>query len=392
MSGPRCLVIGTGRVAGGFLAPLLHDAGWEVVLAGRDPAIVRAINEGGGLWLRVAGEPRRWIGGVRAVRVRDADLAEEVRRADLIATAVGPSSLSDVGRLLAAPLRTRLEGSGDPVNVVTFENHRRATEILALSLIKREGSLAALIGREIGFGGAAVWRAISRREFTPEGICYDANAVDECYLDAASLVPAPPLDGSLPGVELVRSFDNRMVEKLWVFNAGHAAAAYLGWHAGCEKLDEAMSRTEIRAAVNDVVIEAQQAFESYLSNRPGSRPIPARSPDSILNLYADPALADPVIRVGREPRRKLAPGDRLIGPGGACLAAGIYPVALAGAAAAALAYAEPADRQANDLQRELELLGPEEVISAVSTLDPADELTRLISALYHERVGEGVSY
>jgi mannitol-1-phosphate 5-dehydrogenase len=210
--------------------------------------------------------------------------------------------------------------------------------------------------------------------------------VDECYVDAASLVTGAPLDGSIPGLELVRPFEDRIVEKLWVYNAGHAAAAYLGWHAGCETLDEAMAHEGIRATVSSVVREAQEAFEAHLAVRPGSVPIPARRLGSILDLYADPALDDAVVRVAREPRRKLAAGDRLIGPASACLAAGVRPDALARVISAALAYGEESDRQARDLRRELEFLGPEEVLSEVSTLERNDELTRLVCQRYHAHI------
>jgi hypothetical protein len=44
MSPPSCVVIGTGRLAGGFVAPLLRDTGWDVVLAGRDQAVITAIS------------------------------------------------------------------------------------------------------------------------------------------------------------------------------------------------------------------------------------------------------------------------------------------------------------------------------------------------------------
>ena len=300
--------------------------------------------------------------------------------------------MHEVGSVLAPLLQARLQTSGDPMNIVAFENHRRAPEILTRGLLQEYAPFAEHIGRRIGVGGAAVWRAISRREITPSGVRYDANGVDECYVDAASLVPGAPLDGSIPGLELVRAFEGRIVEKLWVFNAGHAAAAYLGWHAGCETIHEAMAHEGIRATVSAVVREAQQALEAYLTARLGSVPIPARRLGSILDLYADPALDDAVVRVARDPRRKLAADDRLIGPAGACLAAGIHPESLARVIAAALAYGEEGDRQARDLRRELEFLEPEEVLSGVSTLDRNDELTRLVCQRYYTHISEEVAY
>jgi mannitol-1-phosphate/altronate dehydrogenase len=146
-----------------------------------------------------------------------------------------------------------------------------------------------------------------------------------------------------------------------------------------------MERSTVRAAVAGVVTEAQRAFEAYLSIRPGSVPIPARSLKRILDYYANPRLEDPIGRVAREPRRKLAADDRLIGPSIACSVAGFRPVARANATAAALSYAEPTDPQAKDLQREIELLGPEEVLAGLSNLEPQDELVRLVCDSYERR-------
>jgi mannitol-1-phosphate 5-dehydrogenase len=388
VSALRCLVVGAGRVAGGFVAPLLRDAGWEVILISRSRRVVQAINGGGGLWVRTAADPPedRWVGDVSAVSLWDPSLPYLAAGADLLATAVGPSSLPEVGRTLAPLLRTRLATSEAPVNVITFENHRRAPELLAASLIEEDPFFARMICRRVGIGGAAVWQTISRRRITSKGVRFDANGADECYADALALIPeAPPLDGSVPGIELVRAFDDRMIEKLWIFNAGHAAAAYLGWQRGCRTVGEAMERPTVRAAVAGVVTEAQQAFEAYLSIRPGSVSIPARSLNRILHSYADPRLVDPIVRVAREPRRKLAADDRLIGPSIASFAAGLRPLALADAIAAALRYAEPTDPQATDLQREIELLGPEEVLARLGNLKPQDELVRLVYHNYERR-------
>jgi mannitol-1-phosphate 5-dehydrogenase len=99
--------------------------------------------------------------------------------------------------------------------VITFENHRRAPELLAASLIKEDPFLARTICRKVGIGGAVVWRTISRRRITSQGVRFDTAGADECYAEELALIPgAPPLDSSVPGIELVRAFDDRMMEKL----------------------------------------------------------------------------------------------------------------------------------------------------------------------------------
>ncbi len=104
-----------------------------------------------------------------------------------------------------------------------------------------------------------------------------------CPVDAISLVDGAPLDGSLPGLDPVRCFDDRITEKLWLFNAGHAAAAYFGWHAGYATMTEALRCHEIRDATLSAMAEAQQGFCARVAKRPASTFGGARSLDDILD-------------------------------------------------------------------------------------------------------------
>ena len=380
---PRCLVVGAGRIAGGFVSPLLRSTGWEVTLVTRNALVRDLVNANERVGVRIGTDTEDWVDGIRAVGVTGTEIESIAKGVDLFATSVGPSALDQAGRLLAPLVRRRLDATNAPVNIITFENHRQAPELLAAGLIDADPSLAAEIGRKLGIGGAAVWRAVSNRRLEADGVWFDCDDLDECYVDGRSLVSgAPPLGGEIPGISLVDTFEAWIVEKLWVFNAGHAAAAYLGWHAGCQTIDQAMAIDEIRDVVAGVVGDAQIGLEVYLAAMPGGPLLPHRRPEWILGRYADPLLADSVLRVGREPRRKLSAGDRLIGPALAAMAAGHVPVSLARAVSAALTYQPEGDRQASDLQFELELLGPEEVLAALAGLDATDELTRLIAERY----------
>jgi mannitol-1-phosphate 5-dehydrogenase len=381
VSQPLCIVVGAGRLAAGYVAPLLADAGWRVVLVGRSPEVISAVQAWGGVTVCVVGpgSRRRWVGGVGAVDRFDPGLPDLVARADLVAVSVGPGALGEVGGWLGPLLRGRLDARPQPLNVLTFENHRRAPELLAEGLLTSTPSLATEIGHRLGLVGAAAWQVVSRREVGPGGLTLHTDGVVEAYLDSTAMIGGvPPVDGSLPGPVPVEPFDAWMAEKLWVFNGGHAAAAYLGALAGCVTVDEAMARPQIRAQVRQVLVESSSALAS-MRGADHSHDL-----DAVLARYADPSLADPVSRVAREPRRKLAAGDRLVGPAVAARAAGIVPVALAQTMAAALAYREPTDPQAVTLAGEIDLVGPAEVLEMISFLHPGDELSALVCANYEE--------
>jgi len=390
MTERSCVVVGAGRVAGGFAAPLLRAAGWQVLLVCRDREIAEVVNEHNGVLVRVAGEASdRFVDGVIAVEAESPDTRAALLGADLLITAVGPTSLTDVGRWLAGPIAERLETSARPLNILLFENSRQAQHLVTAGLVQERPGLATAIGTRLGVAGAAVWRTVAQREITRCGVRFTCDDADHCPIDALSLADCAPLDGSLPGLEPVRGFDDRITEKLWLFNAGHATAAYLGWHAGWPTMNEALERPEIREATLAAMAEAQQGFRAHVADRPGSTAGAARSLDDILDHYANPALADPVTRVARQPRRKLAFDDRIVGPAVACLAAGITPIALAEAAAAALAYRDPGDRQAVDLGYEIRTVGAREVLATISSLDPQDAFVELTLERYDLMAGTG---
>jgi hypothetical protein len=92
-----------------------------------------------------------------------------------------------------------------------------------------------------------------------------------------------------------------------------------------------------------------------------------------------PSPAHPLAaKLGRPaaPRRKLAAGDRLVGPAVASRAAGTCPVAPD--------YREPSDPQAVILAGGIDLAGPVEVLETVSFLHPGEELSQLVCAHYEE--------
>ena len=84
-------------MAAGYVAPLLADAGWQVVMVGRSTEVVSAVQAAGGVTVCVvgAGSHKRWVGGVEAVGRLDPGLPNLVARADLIAISVGPGVLGD---------------------------------------------------------------------------------------------------------------------------------------------------------------------------------------------------------------------------------------------------------------------------------------------------------
>ena len=102
----------------------------------------------------------------------------------------------------------------------------------------------------------------------------------------------------------------------------------------------------------------------------------------LLDRFANRALGDPIDRLARDPLRKLAPGDRLVGSARLAQKAGIQPKSLAWGIAAAVAYDNPNDPHAADLQARLAQTGLKQVLLEVCDIQPGEELARLVSECY----------
>jgi mannitol-1-phosphate 5-dehydrogenase len=325
----RAVVFGAGRLGCGLVGQVLRAHGYELDLVARNPALAEHLTRVGGYRVRLSdGASAREIevSGVRCLPLADrAGLARAVARADLVTTTVGLAGLPGVADVLSAGCDAR---GAAPLNVLTFENGIDPAGRLARLL--RVGRPAA-----VGVAGVMAERIVSRRLGDPAGdrpLTFVADPACGFVVDAGRLVAPLP---ALPGMRLTRDFRAWVDRKLSLFSAGHAATAYLGALKGYLYIHAAVRDRQIRAAAAAVMYEGQAGLAArYGAGFAGGPAEVAR----LLGRYANATLDDPVRRVGRDPLRKLAPGERIIGTAVRAEEAGLRPDGLALVAAAALCY------------------------------------------------------
>ncbi len=115
---------------------------------------------------------------------------------------------------------------------------------------------------------------------------YDANALKG---------PEPQVEGLFPVRDVPFAFYSD--HKLFLHNMGHCMCAYLGERRGYEYIWHAIGDPEIRALVRAAMTQSALA----------------RHIDDLIARFGNRALGDTVERVGRDPIRKLAPEDRILG-------------------------------------------------------------------------------
>jgi mannitol-1-phosphate 5-dehydrogenase len=362
-------VIGAGKIGCGFLAPLFHDAGWDVVVAARSETVVDHMRAAGEYTVRTTG-----AGGVRCVRVTPVltgspAFDDAVAGADVVATAVGSASVAALGAPLARALAAR--PAHRPIDVWTVENGDVAPQLHAA--LRQGAARHGLRLPPVGVAGAIAYAAVTqgdwRRSPRPEFV---GDTAKWLLVHAAPLVAGMP---RLPRVGATPSYAEHLEAKRFVFSAGHAMCAFIGARHGHHWLHDAAADRRIRPLVADALVASRRALG-------GGRDL--RGPVGwVLDRYANAELLDTVTRVARDPIRKLAPDGPLVGPARlVARSAGVAPIGFATAIASALNYRNGADPQACLLAEMLVGSGLATVLSDVCDLDPAEPLARQVMRIY----------
>ena len=388
---PVAVVFGAGSVGRGFLGQLFSESGYQVVFVDVDDVLVKALNEAGAYTLRLASPQKTEdikIGPVRAVDGRNVEAAAaEVARAEILATAVGARALAAIAKPMAAGFALRWKtGQSRPQNVILAENLHDAPEQLRqfVSSNLAPEDRGRLLG-QVGFVSTVIARMSPAP--TPE-----LRAADPTLI-VAEPYKVLPVDrdafaGAIPeivGMWSVSPFNAYVERKLYIHNAGHAMLGYLGYRRGYAYGYEALLDSRVYRLLDGALTESSRALMSEHGLDAVSL---SENVQYLLDRFANRALGDPIDRLARDPLRKLSPGDRLVGAARLAQKAGIQPKVLAWGIAAAIAYDNPDDPHAVDLQGRLAAGGLEKVLADVCGIQPQEDLARLVSERYHALLGD----
>lgn len=369
----KAVVIGAGRIGCGLAADLLHRSGHDVVMVGRGSAF-ESLTRSGACTVRLTDGldvTDRTVEFADVVHVTDIErVTAHVAGSGIVISAVGANQLDSVGDLIA-------DGLGQarrPLDVLAFENRLDAASALRTTLTTRLGERAL----RHGYSGSVISRAVAQRVLPTDGepLLVVGDHPAEVFVDAGSLIGNFTAVEGFIGVDDFRAYYRR---KLHRFSAGHATAAYLGALKGYRYLHAAVGDPEIATTVLNAMDEGRQGLEGRYGADVAGTPSEVVA---ILDRFSNAALGDTVERVGRDAARKLARTERLIGAARLAARAGVAPMHLSLAAAAAL------DRSPT-LQLSGRRLGDAQAVVARATgLKPRHTVVALIAEAW-VRLAEG---
>lgn len=380
----KAVQFGAGNIGRGFTGQLFSESGFEVVFVDVVPELVRLLNERRSYPIRIASDKPETIivRNVRAVHGADtAAVAEEIKSAHLMCTAVGVNALPKVAPAIAAGVKARAEaGATEPINIIICENLQHMAEFLSGEVKKHlPPEFHAYLDEKVGFVESVVGRMVpvmTEEQKREDPLLIVVEPYKHLPVSKAGIKGEWP---EIVGVEPKENFQAYVDRKLYTHNCGHAAAAYFGHLKGYHYIYQAMQDQQINAAVRAVLAETGEA----LIRKHGFSPEEHQAHvEDLLSRFGNVALGDQVARVGGDPIRKLGPEDRLVGAAKLAQEFGIFPKNVCKAIAAALHFDLPDDPTAPKLQEIVKTLGPAGALEEISKLPAESELSREIVRQY----------
>jgi mannitol-1-phosphate 5-dehydrogenase len=359
----KIVVFGAGATARGHVGLLAWQAGFEVVFVDKKLDLVESLQRAGQYRVKLYGQQCREItvSGYRVYSHLDrARVAEEVRDAVLVLTAVFDQNLPDVAQTIALGVAACARaGRTQPLNCIACENMMDSSSTLGRHVrTLLSADALAWCDQHAGFPDCMISRVVPRPE--PDPLVIVAEDYNEWTARAEAFRGAKP--AALTALELIDNQSARLERKLFLHNGGHAVCGYVGFHRGHRYIHEAVADP----VVAEHVLGAMDELGGVVRQRWG---FSAESIDAYKQDFcrrgAIAEMRDEILRVVRDPIRKLSPRERLVAPANLAVEYGLPRTWIVRGIAAALHYQHPQDSQSLELTENLAQRGLPAVLQEV---------------------------
>ncbi|HHV97300.1 MAG TPA: mannitol dehydrogenase [Clostridiaceae bacterium] len=391
----KAVMYGAGNIGRGFIGQLFSQSGYEVAFIDINPVIIERLNEDKAYPIRIAARDRYeeiTVSNVRGVNgFNIQDVAEEIATADIMATAIGVNALPKISKPIALGLKKRWEKKNfNPLNIIICENLIDANKYME-KLIKAElnEEEIKLFDEYVGLVEASIGRMVPiMTEEMQEGNPLRVYVEEYCELP----VDKDGFKGEIPAIKNMipySPFDLYIQRKLFMHNMGHATCAYLGFLKNHTYIWETMENVAIKLITLRALLESAIAL-SVEHNYPLHKLI--EHADDLIYRFSNKLLGDTVARVGKDPVRKLAANDRLVGATRLCLKHGISPSYICLGIAAGYAFSPEGDESAAKVVETVQNEGIESALSKFSGINKEkDEVIFNMIVDFYDMIRRGKS-
>lgn len=372
------LIFGAGNIGRGFLGLELHRLGFDLTFVESSASIIDMLNRKREYEVQVAEEGKRIFVPVnKAVSTQDTpSINYLVKNASLIATAVGPHYLKDVGRILFDPIKERANDESF-LNVIACENmvgNSRQLRVNVLEhLTKKEKDRVATF---VGFPGSVVDRIsipVGQSTLVEKGYEWIAEAD---FWKAFS----PP-----QCIKFVAELEPYLKRKLYMLNGAHAIIGYASHPLSITYVHEAMQNPSIR---NLILGYLEETSEGLAHNYGFSKDELNKYQQTLIGRFDNHSVRDLTSRLVRGQIRKLDKQERLVGPALLALEAESYPKNIAKGIVSLLNYYDEHDDESLELYNSLSSYGLNKTLKRYSDLDENKPIERKLIGIIERELSK----
>ncbi len=378
---------GAGKIGRGFIANLLHQTGYHVVFADVVQETIDKLKKEQQytLFLIDHNYDEQLIDDVDAYStINEADkVVDAIQEAEVVTTSVMATNLDKVAPLIAKGLKRRVGSHKPKITVMACENAMMGTNILVKAML----ATGEITTDELNEVGVYPNTAVDRVMFDGHHHGKDGIEIGDAYeLAIEKNKLADTNTQPIKNAEYVENLEMYLQRKIYMINCGHAISAYLGQANGYKTVQEVLKDPQLLEQVKTAMMESAGALEKKYGFEHTT--LVTYMNKMFVKRMTTPGLSDPVERVGREPIRKLAANDRIIGPALQCEAYKLANDHLLHGAAYGFHFQNPDDQQAVEIQTSIEQNGIKETV-AKYTQQPVDSRIVAVISDNYEQISKG---
>ena len=355
----KLLIYGAGAIGRGYLPRVFTKDKYEYYFVETNPRIRELMNTQKGYTSYMTINDQYDICHVPVQRCfDDGEEIEILQQADAVLVAVGPRNFMK--------LQSKFMGTTMPI--LSFEN---------------DSSLPVIMRRATGNDNIVfavpdvITSNMAPKEFAEKDPLSIVTEHGVCFID--SHVEA--LGGDCRYVS-AEELHTQWMAKLYIHNTPHCIAAYLGNLINATYMHEAMKNESIASCINGVMIE----MENMLVNKYGiDIEFLKYYSSKEIQRFSNTLLFDPIARVAREPFRKLAPNERLIGAAQLCLGTGVMPKHLMEGIMAAFCFENDSDPDFH-IKQLMNALNPRDFLKIIIRLREGEALYEILLQNWKENL------
>ncbi len=377
----KIVVFGAGATGRGHVGLLAWQAGFEIVFVEKNPELVELLRRSGTYRVRIFGETCQEISvsGYRVIHSEERQaIADEIAGSALVLTAVFDQNLADVAATIALAVKScREKKRQQPLNCIACENMMDSSSALGRHVRSHLNDQAdlAYFDTYFAFPDCMISRVVPRPE--PDPLLILTEDYNEWTVDRKAFLGEKPRP--LYALELVDNQTARLERKLFIHNGGHATCGYIGFHRGHRYIHEALKD----ALVVEHVLGALDELGGVIQHKWGFSLQEIKEYAADLGRRGNIAeMKDEILRVVRDPLRKLSPRERLVAPALYAVEFGLPHQWIVKAIVAALKYRHAGDTQSLQLAKRIENEGLDAVLQDVCGIDAASPLGQEILAAW----------